>query len=208
MKSLILVLALVCFATGAKAGSVYIDVPEHPNPKGYYLFYMHGVWLEEHRLNARHRRHGLFQYHPILKALANRGFAVISEVRPKGTLITDYAVKVLDQVEQLIKAGVPPSHITVTGFSKGGQMALQAGELNSHPEVNFVVMASCTKSQPPRDLTGRFLSLYDFKDRIAGSCKSVSPDMEEIVIKVGWGHGTFYKPLHEWTQEVGKWAGR
>ena len=64
--------------------------------------------------------------------------------RPSGTDVVVYAEKVVGQVEQLLAAGVPPGHITVIGFSKGGMIAVYACSKLARKDVNFVFMACCS----------------------------------------------------------------
>jgi len=63
-------------------------------------------------------------------------------------------------------------------------------------------------------LYGNVLSIYDSTDNLAGSCqesfsfsegKGISR-YDELVLKVGTGHGILYKPLDEWILPAVKWA--
>lgn len=193
-------------------------------PEQRYLFYLHGKWIELHGLHHPHPTHGLYEYEHIVRAFADRGYEVISEVR-RGEVETEpYARKVADQIRDLFEEGVPPRNITVVGHSKGGQMALIVASLVQEARVNYVIMAGCGKrgamfrkgyerflQSQARDLDGRILSLYDSSDREAGSCQEAfdaapHADTKEVVLRTGRGHGLFYAPRSAWVDVVVDWA--
>ncbi|MBI4279866.1 MAG: hypothetical protein HY660_15555 [Armatimonadetes bacterium] len=186
-----------------------------------YLFYLHGKILEDQGRNAVSREHGAYCYDDIIKALADRGFVVISEIRPANTT-PEYAQKVAGYVRTLLEGGVAPESITVAGFSKGGALTLRTSAVLGQPKVNFVVMAGCGHTGPdsgyrqiveqvaPR-LRGRILSIYDAADREAGPCQDAfarAPGLEprETKFSTGLGHGLFYRPRSEWLDPVVDWA--
>ena len=121
-------LSVFAGASGAgagPAGEIHSDVPEAVDPARRHLFYLHGAWVE-HGLERSHPSHGRYEYQAIVRTLAERGFVVISEAR-KGEIDPEaYAEKVSAQVRRLLEEGVPPSHVTVIGHSKGGSIALLA----------------------------------------------------------------------------------
>jgi hypothetical protein len=213
-----LVLAsLLAAPVNAQPGSPHEDLPRSIDPSRSHLFYLHGLIVEIQGRQALHRVHGRYEYDGIVKALADRGFVVISEVRPAGTRL-DYGGKIAGQVRTLIAAGVAPERITVIGHSKGGALALAISAELGHPGVNFVVMAGCgiavyeqhLPEFAPR-LRGRILSLYDEADRQAGSCRAAldrAPRLEwhEIKLNTGLGHGLFYAPRKAWLDLVADWA--
>jgi len=115
------ILAFVLLAqTDSRAqGVVLKDVPSTTDAKANYLFYLHGRLIENQGIRPTDPRYGVYEYEEILNTLAARGFTVISEARGKDTDVNQYAAKVVQQIKTLIKAGVPPQHITVLGASKG-----------------------------------------------------------------------------------------
>src|ERR1035437_3073952 len=89
-----------------------------------YLFYLHGAIVEDQGPNAVSQQFGAYEYEGILNAFRKEKFTVISEVRAKNTVVTDYAKKVVRQIDSLLKTGVPANKITVLGGSKGAVITL------------------------------------------------------------------------------------
>ena len=205
----------------ATAGAVLRDVPEKIDPSAKYLFYLHGRIVEVEGVRPRHEQHGFYEYEEILRALAARGFQVISEPRPADTEHVEYARKVVSQIGRLLAAGVPARSVTVIGASKGGAMAVYVSTLLKNRDANFVVLAGCggeTASRLKVDLYGRVLSMYDTKDEYGGeggrgvSCSKFYKQStglrasKEIEVKLGVGHGLLYKPFREWVDPAVEWA--
>jgi hypothetical protein len=197
---------------------VFADVPAAIDVNARYLFHMHGTVVEESGPYGRNR-HGQYYYHETVAALAERGFIVISEVRPRSDVVP-YATKVARQVARLRGAGVPADHITVSGVSKGGFMTLLTVFAIRDPGMRFVILAGCLRDgnfsraiaaiggPPPQ---GRVLSLYDYADPDIGSCASSFPPtpglaFEEVVLQTGRGHGLFFSPDPVWVDRVVAWA--
>jgi hypothetical protein len=189
-------------------------------PAKEYLFYLHGKIIEDQGLPAIDPNYGEYEYQAILEKLAGYGFVVISEPRPKNTDSGIYAQKITRQVKALLQAGVPPKHITVVGASKGAGITILVSQLVQNKDVNYVIMAICDPAtvadlkQNGIILYGNVLSIYDYKDDLAGSCDDLFSFSEgkglsqhdEIVLKVGTGHGVLYKPLDEWITPIVQWA--
>ena len=159
---------------------------------------------------------GVYEYDAILEELARRGFQVISEARPAGTQVAKYAGHVADQVHQLLAGGVPPDHIAVVGFSKGGMIAATTSSLLRTPGIRYVIMAGCTQGLLREDslaLTGAVLSIHEASDDIGLSCRPLferSPDADVKVekrIDTGARHGAFYRPRPEWLDPLFAWLG-
>ncbi len=212
---------LLTSAATAGAGPVLNAVPSQPDPAQRYLIYLHGQVVEELGPNAR-TPEGRSDYSGILQALADKGFAVIAEIRPAQSNIGEYGDKVAKQVRDLLASGVPASNVYVSGFSKGGVITLAASAKLANPDLKFVVMAGCGRG--PREagfrqtverlgpqLKGRVLSIYDAGDGQAGSCADLFAKAgtgfagEEKVLHVGAGHGLFYGPRSEWVNAVTEW---
>ena len=222
-----LALSVVAGSSSARAGAageVHSDVPEAVDPARRHLFYLHGAWIEHSGLERSHPSHGRYQYQAIVRTFAERGFVVISEARLEQTDAEAYAKKVATQVRLLLEQGVPPSHVTVIGHSKGGSIALIAASELQEEKVNFVIMAGCGKrgcgfrrnyerflDERAARLRGRPLSIYDASDRLAGSCreafeKAAIAESSEVVLETGQGHALFWSPKAVWVDEVVDWA--
>jgi len=194
---------------------IFAEVPADIDPGARYLVYLHGAIIETEGVRPTHPRFGVYEYEEILTTFAERGFVVISEARPAGTDGKVYAATVVDQVQELLAAGVPPEHVTVVGFSKGGGIAIAASSMLANDDVNFVFMAACSPwldSHPEIVARGRLLSVREASDDLVGSCegffeRSPSPhDQVEILLELGGGHGAFYRPRSEWVEPVVEWA--
>ena len=190
-----------------------------------YIFYMHGTWIESHGLQKAHPRYGKYEYNDITKALSEKGFNVIGEVRSSTVDRMEYAKKIAAQAGKLMKKGVPQQNITIAGHSKGGFMTLAAATIVGKKNVNYVVLAGCGKKGTKygkgfnrfaqhyaSKLKGRILSIYDNDDEIAGTCMDMFTNKKnvmskEMVLDTGKGHGLFYSPKAEWIDEIAIWAG-
>ena len=175
---------------------------------------------------ASHPHYGTYDYHKMVKAFMDQGFVVISEIRPQGTDKLKYANKVVQQINTLLVSGVAAKNITVAGFSKGGSIALYVSAILKNPNIKYVVMAGCGRTgeykrgyehflrHAASSLQGHFLSIYDENDSICGTCKSAfnaatgKITSNEIKLKVGKGHGTYYTPRKEWLEPVVEWINR
>ena len=213
----ILALFLLLFLAPSRAlgaGRVVRSLPEKIDPRQDYLIYLHGRIIEEEGLRPTSPEFGVYEYEKILTGFAGRGFVVISEARPRGTDPGAYADKVVGQVRALLHAGVPPAHIAVVGFSKGGGIALLTASRLAEPKVNFVILAGCGGETPPeiaQRLQGRILSMFDASDDRAATCKKAFAQakgplaQEEEVLKLGTGHGAFYRP-GDWLERAARWV--
>ncbi len=121
------------------------SVPEKVDSIQKYLFYLHEKIIEDQVINAISDKFSANEYENILKALADEGFDVISEPRPKDTVPRDYARKVVSQIQELLNKDVSPKNITVVGASKGAGITVLIFHLLKHEDLNFVIMAICGK---------------------------------------------------------------
>lgn len=193
---------------------IFADVPDEVDPGAHYLIYLHGAIIETEGVRPTHPRFGVYEYDEILATLAERGFIVISEARPAGTARAVYAAVVVGQVEALLAAGVPPEHVTVAGFSKGGGIAITASSLLANNRLNFVFIGACGpwyESRPEIVPRGRLLGLREASDELVGGCetlfdRAVGGERREVVTELGGGHGAFYRPNPVWIEPVVEWA--
>ena len=194
--------------SGAR-GALWRDISQKIDKNAKYLFYLHGRIVEDQGVNAVSPTFGAYEYEQILQTFVDKGFVVISEPRPKGTDVQQYAAKVVKQISSLLQAKVPPRQITVVGASKGGSIAAATSARLRNKGINFVLIASCGTS----DMYGNVLSVWDYQDDTgAATCERGFSQSEgvnkhkEVELRVGSGHGILYRPLKEWVDLVIEWA--
>lgn len=180
-----------------------------------YLFFLHNMWLELYGTEAAHPEYGKAQYQEIIEKFRKQGFVVISELRPKGTNGNVYAVKVAHQVDSLLKAGVPASHITVAGTSKGGFITMFTSGILKNREINYALIGCCNDEAVQDDsvhLYGNVLSVYEASDAFH-TCQEVIVKkgndvkrFKELQLHTGLKHGFLYRAMDEWIMPVAKWA--
>lgn len=194
---------------GRARGALWRDIPQRINTNAKHLFYLHGRIIEEQGVNAVSSAFGAYEYGQILQTFVDKGFIVISEPRPKGTDVQQYAAKVVRQISSLLQAGVSPQKITVVGASKGGSIAVATSTQLKNRDVTFVLLAACGNSE----LYGNILSVWDYRDDTgAATCERSFAEAagvnrhREVQLRLGLGHGILYHPLKEWIDLVVEWA--
>jgi len=194
---------------------VFDEMPDTIDSAARYLFYIHGRIIEEKGERPTHPRFGVYEYRKILETFADLGFVVISEVRPSAADVPMWGERVAGQVRRLVGGGVPPEHITVVGFSKGGVIAIFASSKLADDRVNFVFMGACgpwIDGQTDLVPRGRLLALRESSDNLVGSCSRLfarggdGGERREVVTDLGGGHGAYYRPHPEWVEEIVNWA--
>ncbi len=122
-------------------GNILQHIPDDPDNTKRYLFYLHGLIVEEAGIRPKSEEHGYYEYELIVKELAQKGFIVISEVRERGTEVIAYAEKVAAQVKKLLANKVPPNNITIVGASKGGIITAYVSSMLQDKEINYLFLA-------------------------------------------------------------------
>lgn len=229
LACLLFLVAPFCFAQ-----EVLSQPPEPIDPGKKYLFFLHGLSVEQQGPDAYSKEfRKTNQSTLVAKTLADLGYVVLTEARPKGTKVNSYADKIAAQVRQLLAAGVPPRNIVLAGHSKGGYIAISAATKLANPGISYALLAACTLPTAHNiggvdaratyeslvdaaqgKLVGRFLSLYDTTDDWMGPCKELqaaNPGMEfdETAINsgmpAGMGHSLFYAPEPAWLDPLKTW---
>lgn len=199
-----------------QANESYIlqQIPENPDGSKKYLFYLHGLIVEEAGVRPKSEEHGYYEYELILEAFAEQGFVVISEARSQGTQVKSYAEKVATQVKALLTLGVPQNHITIVGASKGGIIAAYISNMLQEKEIQYIFLAGLFEKclvDETLSLYGRILSIHDRSDKL-----SMTPELyftrsqnqgtfKKITLNLDIGHGLIYKPYPEWMQPTLDW---
>ncbi|HUM48276.1 MAG TPA: alpha/beta hydrolase [Chitinophagales bacterium] len=182
-----------------------------------YMFYLHGAIVESQGAKAVSPSFGEYKYDDILAAFRKEGFTVMSEVRKPNTDIKEYARTITEQINGLLKKGIPAKDITVVGASKGALIAMHVSDFVKNKEMNFVFLAACNdgnfESFPEIRYYGNILSIYERSDGIGESCyrfreKSAATvsHYKEIEISTGLEHGFLFRPLPEWMKPTVAWA--
>ncbi len=210
--------------TGFGIAKLSYDLPSAINPSAKYIFFLHGKIVETYGPNGIHSSFGIYDYHGIVKSFENRGFTVISEIRPKGTKLYKYAGKIARQIKTLLAYGIPPEQITIVGFSKGSAITLLVSTDLKISGVNFVLMSGCSHKgtyvrrshekligQSVQSMQGRFLSIYDEFAPQCDICQRILKNtsnettFDEIKVKNGLGHSLFYRPRRDWLEPIVEW---
>jgi len=213
MGKSILLIGLSLLLGGCITGQILFSVPDKRIPEAHYLFYMHGIKLEE--LGPDHRR--TKAYNKILDELVNNGFQVFSEHR-EPVVIESYAIKIAEQVKSLLSKGVPARDITVSGYSKGSLIAQTVSGILQIPRINYVLLAGCTDRYQVdhSKMKGKILSIYDKGDLRFFSCSSkinarkAGIIFREVSISSGRGHRVFRlshkKYIEMWVEPLMAWV--
>jgi hypothetical protein len=189
-------------------------VPDNPDNTKHYLFYLHGLIVEEAGIRPKSEEHGYYEYELILEALAQEGFIVISEARRKGTQIKPYAENIAYQIRKLLVNGISPRNISIVGASRGGIIGAYISTMLMEKEVNYIFLAGLFEKYLKDEnlkLYGNVISIHDRSDKL-----SITPalyfrrseglgEFEEIVLNLDIGHGLIYKPYREWIDPILEW---
>ncbi len=176
-----------------------------------HLFYMHGYKLD----GGGGKEGEKAGYRKIISKFKDKGYLVVSEIRGDEG-VNDYAEKVSKQVNKLIKSGVKPSDIIVSGYSKGAVISLISASIISNKDVRYVALAGCTDKFDVNysKIQGKILSIYDIGDHKFGSCEDVLSNsdivsFDEIKLNTGYGHKIFKwkkdKHIKKWMDPMVAW---
>lgn len=201
-----------------RQGEVLNGIPKKIDPKAQYLFYLSGHIVEAGNLRPTSPKFGVYEYEQILNAFKQSGFVVISEARKQTTKIEPYAKKVAEQVQQMLKSGVPAQNITVVGASQGGWIAMLMSTHLKNRDLNYVIIGACGADKGFLDLVdlhGSVLFIVEKTDRFPiSSCRRFRGDAtglvdyKEVETNTGQSHGFLYRPLREWVEPAVGWAHR
>jgi pimeloyl-ACP methyl ester carboxylesterase len=202
-------------AAPSLAADVYGDFPVSIDPDARYVVYSHGLIVEGDNPRPEHPQFGTYDFPGIVQALfEDGGFTLIAPHRPANADVASYIAKLESGVHALIDAGVPPTRITLVGFSRGAQMTAVASSRLADIGINTALMAICLDGDfshdPSLTLGGNLLSIYETTD-VVGSCAALAErsvaleSFDEIAISTGRSHGAFYTPRTEWMQPLKRW---
>lgn len=142
---------------------------------------------------------------------------MLSTQRPKDADAYASADETVKQIRELIASGVPPSHITVIGASKGSVITMLVSTKLQNPEVRYVIMGNCNDTIFARNdirLSGRVLSIYEESDEFGHTCAAffdrhgALTAHDEVHLRLGINHSFLYSPLPDWVEPATAWARR
>lgn len=199
------------------AQTISTFVPKEIKKPEKYLFYLHGqvvTDLGNNAINQSVPEWGPYEYSNILDSLKKRGFNVISEIRQKGIENSVYVTKISQQIDTLLKAGVPAKNIVILGASAGWDIALHVSARQKNNAINYVIMGGCWpetyKEYVPLELYGRFLSIIEKSDP-HGTCYKIFEGRKylknhsEILLNTDLSHGFIYKGHKQWIAPIVNW---
>lgn len=182
--------------------------------KKKYIYYLHGRIIEIQGKEAVSDEYGKYEFDSIVMALSGAEHIVIAEIRTENVDYLEYANKVSNEIDSLVKTGIKPIDITVIGASKGAIIASHISNINLNP-VNYVFLAGNNEYQEKNNnwkFHGQVLCFYDLSDSIAGgnydywkNKENYTTKFEQIELKTHLGHGFLYKPLNAWIEPTRKW---
>jgi hypothetical protein len=197
--------------------------PAHSAPKDRrHLIYLHGRIIQtQQNRRPRSPEFGYYELDKIVAAFRERGFVVTGEMRPKEVTVSDAADHVVEQVQTLLKKGVPPDRVAIVGGSMGASITMLASVRLQNPDVRFVMLAACPvegarelRTSEGKGPAGHILSITEASDEMTKACafwkddpmsKEPQPRVREIVLRTGLGHGFIYRPLPEWVNPAVEW---
>ena len=141
MSRVLVAVSLVLVGIRADAVELYGDFPERINPDERYVIYSHGFIVEGTDPRPEHPQFGTYEFPAIKQALfEDGGFNVIAHHRHADTDIGEYVDTLASWVEKLLEGGVPPSRITLVGFSRGALLTAYASGRYEQAGLNTTLM--------------------------------------------------------------------
>jgi hypothetical protein len=209
---------LVIISARLHSQTISSSLPANVDNSRQYLFYLHGAIVQDEGVDAVSEYYGPYKYLDILDSLRARGFNVISERRPKGTVEEEYAEMVSGQIDSLLAKRVMPQNIVVVGASMGAAITIEIAHRLKNQHINYVVMGLCSDyflshfAKYRGELCGNFLSIYERSDA-KGSCDELLKNLacksgyKEVALSMGNSHGFLYRPYSEWINAIVQWKG-
>jgi hypothetical protein len=212
---IIAVCLLITFS--CKAAELYDNFPDTIHAKERYVIYSHGLIVGGDNPRPISPKYGQYDFPAIKHALFSAGgFNLIAHQRLKNADFEVYVETLKSWVKRLLDAGVSPRHISLVGFSRGGQMTAYASSDLAAEGINTALLAICTDGDfdrdPPLILGGNLMSIYETSDEM-GSCAKLAArshltSFKEVAISTGKIHGAFFQPLPEWIRPLKLWIAK
>ncbi|CDL85166.1 esterase [Xenorhabdus szentirmaii] len=220
MKNKLLVTILLLAPLISWANVVFDEFPKNINPDEKYVFYNHGKVLEgniEKPVNPSKPHWGVYDFPGVKESLSDPDYHLIAYHRPKNTNPFEYAKKLNNDINKLIKAGVLPQNITIIGFSRGGEITIYSATELKNKNISYIILAACSNEiqrNKKYKLYGHVYSVIEKSDEV-GSCDGIKNNSgdnirsyDELLIDTGQSHGVFFRPNPEWVKPVKDWIKR
>ena len=207
-------LPAVFLAPAAYGVGLYSELPDSIHPQERYVFYSHGLIVEGADERPVHPEYGVYDFPAIRRAIfQGGGFNLIAYHRPKNADVEAHVAMLTGWVRKLVAAGVPPSRITLIGFSRGSQITAYASARLRDAGINTALMGACINgdipSREPLVLAGNLLNIYETSDTVlacgALAKRSGLKSFKEVAISTGLKHGAFFRPRAEWLDPLKAW---
>ncbi|MCB2203238.1 hypothetical protein KQI65_00705 [bacterium] len=210
---------LLLLTTAAQAQSIFAHVPDDINPKKFYMFYIPDDVVTGEDMQPVDPQYGKYDYAGIVNRFAAEGFTVISYPREKDTHPYLFADETVKEIQKLLDAGVPASHISIVGARVGGGIAVIITSKLRNPEIQVVLLATCTEvftaywKEHEEYLSGNVLSIYH-----PGTDRTSCRDYLELCLKHGVrryyeiqmpenaAKGFFYRATADWVLPAMLWS--
>lgn len=199
--------------------SIYKRLPAVVDPKKRYVFYIHDTSeaASPSFISGQYHPNG---YNQILEALRDEGFHVISENRPPQADLYQCALKLAEDVKDLIRAWIPQENITLVATSQGAAIGSIVSSLLKKDGINYVLLhshvaeSSIVQKDTKIRLTGNVLSIHA---RQTENFSHISPSYwdtssthkyEEVKLLVHENTSILHTPCKEWLEPTVNWAKR
>jgi S-formylglutathione hydrolase FrmB len=201
-------------AASAPANIPNSEMPAKIDPAKNYLFYFQPGFVDRSGPVVATKAYGTYDMWEIIRGLQSRGFTVIAGLHEKDNYARTEATRIAPKVKQLLAAGVPSDHITLSGYSKGGVIALMAAEEVADARVNVVAMGICSTKFRPDEVAeiakihfaGRIMVMHDSAEETNDVCKALPSSLTRRELTSGLGIGTYFSPRREWIDPLVEWA--
>lgn len=199
--------------------SIYKKLPLVIDPKKRYVFYIHDVSAGTCS-SLPVEPFVMHGYNQSLEALRDEGFHVISENRPPNTDLIEYALKIAEDIKDLIRAWLPQEHITLVATSQAAAVGSLVSSLLKKEEVNYVLLHATDSKNNVNlidtriKLTGNVLSIYASQSEDSSFVKPVCWDtsathkFEEVALLNTKNQSLLHQPCREWLEPTVNWAKR
>lgn len=199
--------------------SIYKRLPLVVDPKKRYVFYIHDASVAVYPCSTT-GQYPINGYNQILEALRDEGFHVISENRPAEADIYQYALKIAEDIKDLIRAWIPQENITLVATSQGATIGSVVSSLLKKEGINYVLLHAYNPEKPINQsntkirLTGNVLSICASQTISQSPVSSIDWDTstthkyEEVRLLVLENPSILHTPCKEWLEPTVNWAKR